>query len=172
MAWTVSSVRVRAPRIALFLGLIAGSLASFPSPLSAQTVSPQIVEFDPSPDHNVSVNGVAVVSEYELRFFAVGSTQRLHVIELGKPNVESDGRIRFNFAALLGGWPVAGVVYEARVAAVGPGGVVAKHHLEPVRVSGHDSPAAAPHLLPRAARTACRRSRDREIPLPRPARLE
>jgi hypothetical protein len=73
MAWTMSSVRVRAPRIALYLGLIAGSLASFPSPLSAQTVSPQIVEFDPSPEHNASVNGVAVVSEYELRFFAVGA---------------------------------------------------------------------------------------------------
>ena len=95
MAWTVSSVRVRAPRIALFLALIAGSLASFPSPLSAQTVSPRIVEFDPSPDHNASVSGVAVVREYELRFFAVGSTQRLHVIELGKPNVQSDGRIRY-----------------------------------------------------------------------------
>jgi Viral BACON domain/Putative binding domain, N-terminal len=110
------------PRIALFLGLIAGSLASFPSPLSAQTVSPRIVEFDPSPDHNASVNGVAVVREYELRFFAAGSTQRLHVIELGKPNVQSDGKIRFNFAALLGAWPVDGVVYEARVAAIGPGG--------------------------------------------------
>ena len=122
MAWTTSSVRVRAPRIALILALIAGSLASVPSPLTAQTVSPQIVEFDPSSDHNASVNGVAVVSEYELRFFAVGSTQQLHVIELGKPNPESDGKIRFNFAALLGVWPVAGVVYEARVAAVGPGG--------------------------------------------------
>ena len=122
MAWTVSSVRVRAPRIALFLGLIAGSLASFPSPLSAQTVSPRIVEFDPSPDHNASVNGVAVVREYELRFFAVGSTQPLHVIELGKPTVGSDGKIRFNFAALLGAWPVGGVVYQARVAAIGPGG--------------------------------------------------
>jgi Viral BACON domain len=122
MAWTVSSVRVRAPRIALFLGLIAGSLAFFPSPLSAQTVSPQIVEFDPSPDHNASVNGVAVVSEYELRFFTVGGTQPVHVIEMGKPNAGSDGRIRFNFAALLGAWPTAGVIYEARVAAVGPGG--------------------------------------------------
>ena len=161
MAWTVSSVRVRAPRIALSLALIAGSLASFPSPLTAQTVSPQIVEFDPSPDHNASVNGVAVVSEYELRFFAVGGTQPLHVIELGKPNPESDGRIRFNFAALLGAWPVAGVVYEARVAAVGPGGSIAEHHLEPVRVSRHDPPPDPP---PPTARTACRRSRDREIP--------
>jgi hypothetical protein len=110
------------PRIALFLALIAGSLGSFPSPLRAQTVGPRIVEFDPSRDHNASVNGIAVVTEYELRFFAVGGTQPLHVIELGKPTVESDGKIRFNFAALLGGWPVAGVVYEARVAAVGPGG--------------------------------------------------
>jgi hypothetical protein len=122
MAWTVSSVRVRAPRIALSLALIAGSLAFVPSPLTAQTVSPQSVEFDPSPDHNASVNGVAVVTEYELRFFAVGSTQPLQVIDLGKPNAGSDGKIRFSFVALLGAWPVPGVVYEARVAAVGPGG--------------------------------------------------
>ena len=122
MAWTVSSVRVRAPRIALFLSLIAGSIACFPSPLTAQTVNPQIVEFDPSPDHDALVNGVAVVSEYELRFFAVGSAQQLHKIELRKPDPGSDDKIRFNFAALLGSWPVAGVTYEACVVAIGPGG--------------------------------------------------
>ena len=156
------------PRIALFLGLIAGSLASFPSPLSAQTVSPRIVEFDPSPDHNASVNGVAVVREYELRFFAVGSTQRLHVIELGKPNVQSDGKIRFNFAALLGAWPVDGVVYEARVAAIGPGGS-SQSAISNQFVFGTTAPPPPPPPRPRTARTACRRSRVRLARLRQPA---
>ena len=122
MAWTVSSVRVRAPRIALCVTLGCLSLLCLPSRAIAQTVSPQIVEFDPSADHNRTVSGVAVVDGYELRFYNVGGSQPLHVIEIGKPAPESDGKIRFNFTALLGAWPVDGVVYEARVAAVGPGG--------------------------------------------------
>ena len=125
-AWTLSSVRGHVPRIALlFILLGCLSLALLPSVVSAQTVSPQIVEFDPSADHNTSVSGVAVVDGYELRFYSLGGTQPLHVIELGKPAPEADGKIRFNFASLLGAWPVGGVVYEARVAAVGPGGSTA-----------------------------------------------
>ncbi len=121
-AWTVSSVRVRVPRIALLFILGCFSLACLPSLSSAQTVSPQTVEFDPSADHNATVGGVAVVEGYELRFYTVGGAQPVHVIELGKPTPEADGKIRFNFASSLGAWPVDGVVYEARVAAVGPGG--------------------------------------------------
>ena len=123
-AWTLPSVRVRA-RIALFFALGCLSLAFLPSLVNAQTVSPQTVEFDPSPDHNASAGGVAIVERYELRFYAVAGSQPLHVIDLGKPTPEADGRIRFNFASRLGGWPVVGVVYEARVAAVGPGGSTA-----------------------------------------------
>jgi Putative binding domain, N-terminal/Viral BACON domain len=126
MACTAWSVRGRAPRIALSLmvGFCASSfsLLCLPSLLSAQTVSPQIVEFTPSTDHNRTVNGFEVVEGYELRFYTVGGTQELHVIEMGKPSPQTDGTIRFNFTSLLGVWPVNGVVYEARVAAIGPGG--------------------------------------------------
>ena len=122
MAWTESSVRVRAPRIALCVTLSCLSLLCLSARAIAQTISPQIVEFDPSADHNRTVSGVAVVDGYELRFYNVGGSQSLHVVEIGKPAPESDGKIRFNFTALLGAWPVDGVVYEARVAAVGPGG--------------------------------------------------
>ncbi len=125
MAWTVSSVRVRAPRIALCVTLGCLSLFCLQSHAIAQTVSPRIVEFDPSADHHRTVGGVAVVSGYQLRFYNVGGSQPLRVIELGKPAPEADGRIRFNFTPLLGAWPVDGVVYEARVAAVGPGGSAA-----------------------------------------------
>ena len=97
-AWTLSSLRAHSPRIALpfiitirLLGCL--SLALLPSVASAQTVSPRIVEFDPSADHNTSVSGVAVVDGYELRFYSVGGTQPLHVIELGKPAPEADDEV-------------------------------------------------------------------------------
>jgi Putative binding domain, N-terminal/Viral BACON domain len=121
-AWTVASVRVRAPRIALPFIFAFSVLTLVPSLADAQTVSPQTVEFDPSADHSRTVNGVKVVEGYELRFYAVAGVQPLHVIDMGKPSPQSDGKIRFNFSALLGAWPVNGVVYEARVVAVGPGG--------------------------------------------------
>ena len=95
-AWTVSSVRVRASRIALFF--VLGSFVSGGSAVARepQTVSPQAVEFDPSADHNTTVSGVNIVEGYELRFYIVGGTLPVQVIELGKPSPESDGKIRFN----------------------------------------------------------------------------
>jgi hypothetical protein len=123
MARAFSSVRVRAPRIALFAFFTSLTLAA--SVATAQTVSPRVVEFDPSPDHSRSVNGVALVDGYELRFYTIGGSQSLQVLEIGKPSPESDGKIRFDFSGLLGAWPVDGVVYEAKVAAVGPGGSTA-----------------------------------------------
>jgi hypothetical protein len=122
-----------------------------PSRAIAQTVSPQIVEFDPSADHNAIVSGVAVVEGYELRFHTVGGSQPVHVIDLGKPAPQSDGKIRFNFTALLGAWPVDGVVYEARVAAVGPGGS-AVSTISNQFVPGHDASAARLHCRRRLAR--------------------
>ena len=163
MAWTVSSVRVRAPRIALFLILVYVSLACFQSLLSAQTISPQTVEFDPSADHNRTVDGVAVVDDYELRFYVLGGAVLLHVIELGKPAPEADGKIRVNFSSLLGAWPVAGLVYEARVAAVGPGGSTASALSNSFTFPGTTPP-------PAAAATACRHRRDQGARPRRPAR--
>jgi len=116
-AWTISSVRVPAIRNTLLL-----TLALFSSFLNAQTISPQTVEFDPSPDHSRLVGGLSVVERYVLEFFAVGSVQPLQMVDLGKPNPDDDGKIRVNFAARLGTWPADGVIYEARVSAVGPGG--------------------------------------------------
>ena len=145
-AWTVSSVRVRVPRIALLFILGCFSLACLPSLSSAQTVSPQTVEFDPSADHNATVGGVAVVEGYELRFYTVGGAQPVHVIELGKPTPEADGKIRFNFASPLGAWPVNGVVYEARVAAVGPGGSTVSAISNQFVFPRHDATAGAVQL--------------------------
>ena len=122
MAWTGPSVRVRAPRIALFFSIAFVALVCVSASVSAQTVSPQSVEFDPSPDHNTSVNGASVVDRYELRFYGLGGSVALQVIDIGKPAPASDGVIRYNFSSRLGTWMVNGITYEARVAAVGPGG--------------------------------------------------
>jgi hypothetical protein len=103
-------------RIAVFLAL------GFSVSLLAQTINPQIVEFNPSPDHSRTVDGVAVVTRYTLSFYAVGSGVPEQTIDLGKPNPASDGVIRVNFASQLGTWPTDGVTYEARVTANGPGG--------------------------------------------------
>jgi hypothetical protein len=87
------------------------------------TVDPTIAEFDPSSDHDAVVNGVAVVQRYDLEFYLVGGSQPTRVVSLGKPNPDSDGVIRVNFLALLTPPLTAGITYEARVVAVGPGGV-------------------------------------------------
>ena len=154
MAWTASSVRERALRSALCLTLGCLPLVFLPARAIAQTVSPQLVEFNPSADHNATIGGVAVVDSYELRFYAVGGSQPLRVIEMGKPAPQADGRIRFNFTALLGAWPVEGVVYEARVAAVGPGGSTSSTISNQFVFSG-TTPAPAPctYTLSQSART-------------------
>jgi len=72
-------------------------------PVHAQTVDPLYAEFDPSPDHDAVVDARPVVSNYVLEFYQVGATQPFQTGNLGKPT--------------------PGILYEARVAAVGPAGV-------------------------------------------------
>jgi hypothetical protein len=81
-----------------------------------------MAEFQPSPDHNATSNGQPVVSRYDLEFYLVGASQPFMTMRLGKPAVDTDGLIRVDFTTLLSPTPTPGVVFEARVAAVGPGG--------------------------------------------------
>ncbi len=101
----------------LFFALLL-LLVAFPSPVAAQT-DPRIVEFEPSPDHFRMIDDVPMIERYSLQFYAAGSQALLQSIDMGKPNPEPDGMIRFNFSAALSGWAVQGVQYEARVMAVG-----------------------------------------------------
>ena len=89
----------------------------------AQTVSdPGIVEFDPSPDHSrVTADGTPYMTEYRMSLYVTGQSSPFAQVSLGKPAAQSDGKIRVNFLPLIS--PLtAGVIYEARVAASGPGG--------------------------------------------------
>src|SRR5262245_42047601 len=90
---------------------------------AAQTpvMDPRFVEFNPSPDHDTTVSGQAVVTRYDLEFYQVGGTQAVRVMNLGKPTPQS-GIIRVDFTPLLNPSLPAGTTYEGRVAAVGPAG--------------------------------------------------
>ena len=94
--------------------------------LSAQTVvDPRFVEFSPSADHNTNASdGTPLVQRYSLSVYVVGSSVAFDTMDLGKPT-PSGGVIRVDFLPLLHSVPTPGVVFEARVTAVGPGGSTA-----------------------------------------------
>ncbi len=101
--------------------LVVTALAS---PSQAQVVSdPRIAEFDPSPDHWQTLDsGQPAVMRYELGVYLCGAAAPFATIDMGKPSPEGDGKIRFDFASTVAGWPLPGGSYEARVSAVGPEG--------------------------------------------------
>jgi hypothetical protein len=97
--------------------------AASPFLLAQSVLDPRIVEFEPSPDHNARTSdGQAVVTRYDLEFYVLNAQTPLLTVSLGKPSPDNDGIIRANFESLLASIPAAGVLYVARVAAVGPGG--------------------------------------------------
>ncbi|RPJ69082.1 MAG: hypothetical protein EHM24_19585, partial [Acidobacteria bacterium] len=109
-------------RAALLALLVSVSLAA---PATAQTsvvANPGSVEFTPSGDHSQSVGTVPVVSGYTLRLYQQGAAQPFHQMNIGKPAPASDGQIRVDLSGSVSSWPAPGGTYEARVAAVGPGG--------------------------------------------------
>jgi hypothetical protein len=111
---------VRITHHALIVCLLVGSMAV----LSAQTVlDPRYVEFTPSADHNtLASDGTPLVSRYSLSFYAQGSSTAFTTVDLGKPAPGSGGLIRVDYMPLLTVQLTAGITFEARVAAVGPGG--------------------------------------------------
>lgn len=94
-------------------------------PVSAQTVAdPTTVEFAPSADHAVTLSdGTPMLQSYRLSIYQAGTAQAVQVAALGKPAPQPDGLIRVAFLSLLSPPLASGVTYEARVEAVGPGGV-------------------------------------------------
>jgi hypothetical protein len=113
-----------------FISLILTSLLGliftvfFAASLQAQVVSdPRIAEFDPSPDHwTVRDNGHQAVVRYELDMYVVGSSVPFATVNMGKPDPEADGKIRYDFTSAVTGMSFPGGSYEARVTAVGPEG--------------------------------------------------
>lgn len=97
-----------------------------PARAAAQALAdPAWAEFTPSPDHNASTgDGTPIVTNYELDFYMIGAASPFTSRNLEKPSPAGDGLIHVSLTSLFGGLP-AGVIYEARVKAVGPGGATA-----------------------------------------------
>jgi hypothetical protein len=104
--------------------LVASLVVGLATPVRAQVVTdPRIAEFDPSPDHWTTLeSGQQAVVRYELNMYSVGSSVPFATANMGKPNPEGDGKIRFDFTAAAATWSFPGGEYEARVSAVGPEG--------------------------------------------------
>lgn len=88
-----------------------------PSAHAQTVVNPRTVEFDPSADHD------SLVTRYDLEIYQAGAAQPFHTVDLGKPALDTDGKVRVDFASKLTAWPLPNGTYEARVSAVGPTGV-------------------------------------------------
>jgi Putative binding domain, N-terminal/Viral BACON domain len=98
------------------------ALAAAP-PAHAQIISnPRIAEFEPSPDHSVTLSdGQPAVSNYTLEIYYAGASAPFQTIPMGKPT-PAGGLIHYDFSGQLTGWALPGPTYESRVAANGPGG--------------------------------------------------
>jgi len=115
IALTETNVTNHPHRLAIVTALCLAFSLTW-TPARAQTVTdPTTAEFDPSTDHNTTVN------TYELGFYTIGASVPFQVIQLGKPAPQGDGKIRVNFST-LGPRPAPGINYESRVSAVGAGG--------------------------------------------------
>ena len=124
---------LRVAHHAFILLLVVASAAV----LSAQpVVDPRYVEFVPSADHNTNASdGTPLVQRYSLSIYNAGSSVAADTMDLGKPT-PSGGLIRVDFLPLLHIVPTPGVMFEARVTAVGPGGSTASSLSNTILVPG------------------------------------
>jgi hypothetical protein len=109
-------------RRALSIALITVGVG-FATDSFAQTVNPTAAEFLASPDHSATLpDGSPAVARYDLEFYLVGAANPFQIASLGKPTPGAGGLIRVLLTSVLTSFPSPGIVYEARVSAVGPGG--------------------------------------------------
>lgn len=117
-------MRIHRFRPSLVFAFVFAFVASLPSTTAAQTVNPTVAEFAPSADHHrIALDGQAWLTRYELGFYQTGASSPFQVVSLGKPAPQADGFIRVNLSTMA--LPSPGIVYEARVTAVGPAGSAA-----------------------------------------------
>ena len=104
--------------------LLLNLLFLFPRPALAQPVlDPNFLEFTASADHNgLDPNGAPLVQRYDFLLYALGSPTPTLAIGLGKPTPDANRPIRIALGTILNPLPKGGLTYEARIAAVGPGG--------------------------------------------------
>jgi hypothetical protein len=127
--------------IAVTVLLVLASAASAQSITDARRV-----EFTPSTDHNTTdpASGVALLTNYAMDVYVAGGSTVISSANLGKPAPGSDGMIRLDFVALLTTPLTPGVVYEAVVKSVGPGGTVSSTRSNSFAFSAHCAPTISP----------------------------
>jgi hypothetical protein len=128
--------------IVVLVGLLVG-LAGAAAAQTTITLDPQILEFDPSLDHNVTdLAGVFVVSSYQFDAIAQNTLGAIALTYgLGKPVPSpTDGKIRVNLATLLS-TITPNATYYATVTTIGPGGSAVSAPSNPF---GHATASAAP----------------------------
>lgn len=106
------------------LSAVLVTLLSAVSRVDAQSIiDPQRVEFTPSSHHDgLDENGAPIVESYIIDIFIAGEAWPVASADLGKPLPDADGMIRVDFMSLLPSPLAAGIIYEALVEAIGPGG--------------------------------------------------
>jgi hypothetical protein len=113
-------------------------------------VDPRAAEFTASTSHNATdANGNPLLTGYTLEFYLAGAASPFQTQPLGKPTPDATGLIHIDFATTLTAFPAPGVVYESRVAAVGPGGTTRSNVSNQFQFS--DPCAAAAVLTPLSA---------------------
>ncbi len=118
----------------LLVATVLAVLTLVPVPIVAQTVTdPTRAEFSPSPDHDASAtDGTPILSRYDLEFYMLGAAAPFQTQSLDKPAPGTDGLIRVPLTSTA---MPAGMVFESRVRAVGPGGSLASDTSNPFMYS-------------------------------------
>ena len=121
--------------------LVTAFALAFAAPVRGQVVSdPRIAEFDPSPDHWTTLEtGQQAVVRYELNMYSVGASTPFATVNMGRPDPQADGKIRYDFSTAAASWSFPGGEYEARVSAVGPEGAALSDPSNPFTFSTSSS---------------------------------
>jgi hypothetical protein len=125
-AWNALPRRVPSRRTRILRRVVVALLivACDRDHVNAQVVNPTIAEFVASADHDALLTGgTAALSRYDLEFYIAGAASPFQIASLGKPAPGAGRVIRVALTSVLTSLPSPGIVYEARVASVGPGGV-------------------------------------------------
>lgn len=125
-------------KVVLVVGML--SLGLVQSAIAQPVINPTRMEFIPSANHNDTIEGVPLITRYDLRVFAVAAPEVTIVsISIGKPTPVN------NLVSMplppLAAVPLSTNAYFGRVVAVGPTGEGASLPSNPFYVVG---PLAAP----------------------------
>jgi hypothetical protein len=111
------------PRLAHLPATVLGFWLLTSATVGAQVLNPRVVEFIPSPDHAAMLDTYTpTVTNYVLEVYQTGAAAPFYSMDLGKPDPDPDGLVRYDFSWQVESWPLPGGYYQARVAAQGPYG--------------------------------------------------